>query len=204
MAKFNIGLAILAWVVDPKVAGYKKQAFRSIKKDDKDFSRVHSQLGKDYDLFRSNDQSEIIGDSEPDYDDTKDEDRVVTNILSKFHPAEDKNDKVIDEELAESSSSNAEILRNEFIANRRSINNDNQSSNNPNSKAPLSIEILDEESEDEELANQMILNSKGEKPLNNDGSDVHPDDEDEENDSNYSPWVYKASNKKLSPFQNYK
>lgn len=159
--------------------------------------RRQCQFDREFDLMQANEHSEIQDPSEVDEEEHKDDEKVISNILSKFHPSADPQTNVIQEDPGESSSSNPEMskLKGSNIYQEKAENSLDFHNN-----IHLSIDILNEESEDEDNSKIMILNSKGEKPLHHDSSDIKPDNE---NDSNYSPWVGRVESK-LSPFQDYK
>lgn len=189
IAKSNIALTLLACVIEPRIRQHRRYIFDKLHYNSEFLEHTSNKNIGNIDL----DQSEIEQDSDAD-EETKDDGEIVSGILSKFHPPAEENESIINEEVVESSSSRPDKHR---------FNNEYHAESPTPPKAPLSIDILDEDSEDEDYIN-MALNSKGEKPLDNNISDNHPEDDDDENESNYSPWIYRAQNKNLSPFQNYK
>lgn len=197
MCNINIGLRRLSCVINDNVCIAQNYAINVIKDHALNGLRRQSQFDREFDLMQANDNSEIQDHSEVDEEEHKDEEKVITNILSKFHPPADPQTNVIHEEPVESSSSNPEIYK----LKGSNVNEEKaENSLDFHTNIHLSIDILNEESEDEDNGKLMILNSKGEKPLNHNSSDIKADDE---NDSNYSPWVGRGESK-LSPFQDYK
>lgn len=205
LCKYNIGLKLLSGSLDEKFTQFKAHAVNKIKDHTLGGLRRQRQFDKEFDLLHANEQSEIQEVSDHD-DDFKDDDRVVTNILSKFHPDNEQSDSERDmrEELVVESPKYLEFTNKEF-KNEERENVSKDGSGKPkidfHSKIPLSIDILNAESEDDDNEKLIILNSKGEKRMRPVRLDTNGD-EDDENDSNYSPWVQREV--KESPLQNYK
>jgi len=205
LCKYNIGLKLLSGSLNEKFAQFKALAVNKIKEHTLGGLRRQRQFDKEFDLLHANEQSEIQEVSDHD-DDSKDDDKVVTNILSKFGSNNEHTDSENDmrEEFALESSKHLEFMKNEFkneVHEHLSKDGSGKQKIDFHSKIPLSIDILNAESEDDDNEKLIILNSKGEKRIRPIRLDTNGD-EDDDNDSNYSPWINREV--KESPLQNYK
>lgn len=150
---------------------------------------------QDFELLKESEQSRIQNISDNDENDTKDEEKVVTGILSKFYPSEDDmnhTDLVEDTDSYENNGNFFESQRGaEEIVKSWKANLHQDFIR----KSPLSIEINNEESEEEE----------DKFPFNDDGYDEWQEASELIDDGNvYNNWMKHKVHKKLSPFQDYK
>ena len=138
---------------------YKSNAFNKLRLHYMSYDKWDSKVEEDFYLFKANDQSEIIAVSDHDDEDTKDENRHMTNILSKIDGKDNSNkidDKevlhgTIHEEAVESSIGNNDNSNNQEDQDYSNSKDEERESSKMmfHSKLPLSIDIWNTESDEE-------------------------------------------------------
>ena len=150
-ASLELAARSLPQYLGNKIMSEKSKAFNKFRHHCSDYNKNDSKMEDEFYLFKSNDQSEIMAISDNDDEDTKDENRRMTNILSKIdgkdisNAADDREvlHGTIHEEAVESSIGNNDNSNNQEDQNYS--NNDDEEKENSrmmfHSKLPLSIDI---------------------------------------------------------------
>jgi hypothetical protein len=177
-------------VLKGKLTNVKAQVFNIMKDSTGNSKRIYGNQ-KQFEIL-DNDHSDIIepSDNEDHEGEDGDDDHLVQNILSRFRN-EDRS-SIDYEEQPESEISHEDHVEgeSEVIERHKPVEF--------HQKVQLLIDTDPESEEDEEEV--VVINSKGgsrndHEMLNN--------DQEEDGESNYSPWLEKGQNK-MSPFQNFR